>query len=303
MSIVLNCRRVILLLMSGVVVMLLFSCHSGEINEEEEQGHVLNIGHAGMGFKSLINPFNAYPDNSMASIRKAMSLGAHGVEVDVQLSKDSILILYHDKFLESKTDKKGCINDLLANDVIGTPYEIGFPFDWWHDEKIITLDSLISEFAQRDTFPWIYLDIHSHNYCDTEDAYYKIPIFARSLARLVEKRNVPQHKIKPTSSYVPMLKEIRTANEGMKLLFEEHEDFNRGVKIVEDNHFDGLVIKRAVIPSSQQVKLIKEKGIEVVFFGGKAKSTIREMLEPRPNVLQVNNVKALKEILDEELTN
>ena len=260
---------------------------------------VLNIGHAGMGFSSVINPFNPLPDNSMAAIQKAMLLGADGVEVDVQLSRDSILILYHDKFLESKTSLTGCINDHVAADVLGAGYISDFPFNLWHDERLVGLDSLFAVFSRRDTFPWVYLDIRSHNYCNKENAYSEIPKFARALERAIKKAAVPIERVCPTSTHVPMLLEIRKAIPGIGLWYEETGNFEHGVKTVEDNQFTGLVIKRSLLPEPDRMKDLEEKGIEIVLFGGKAKWTLEEMLMYHPDVMQVNNVKAFEEILEE----
>jgi glycerophosphoryl diester phosphodiesterase len=281
-----------------LMVVLLSACNKKTtLNDQEKKA--LNIGHAGMGFNSLINPFNPLPDNSMASIKRAMDLGADGVEVDVQLTSDSVLVLYHDKKLESKTAKKGCISEMHSEEVIGTPFKVGFPFDQFQDESIIGLAQLFEEFSKRDTFPWIYLDIHSHNYCNLLKGYAQTAMFARALARLIEKSKVPEHKIQSTSTYYKMLLEIRKANPRLKLLFEEDTDFEKGMRILKKYQFDGLVLKRKLFPGVEAVRKAKQEGIHVVFFGGKSKSSIREMLAFEPDALQVNNVEVLKVLKDE----
>ena len=73
-------------------------------------GNIQVIGHGGSGFLSLFSPFNALPPNSLASLSKALFVDkSDGVEIDVQMSKDSVLILYHDKKLESKTSSQGYV--------------------------------------------------------------------------------------------------------------------------------------------------------------------------------------------------
>ena len=63
----------------------------------------LVLGHAGAGFFTPLNPFNPLPPSSLAGVRHALAQGADGVEVDVQLSQDSVLVLYHDPGLTSMT--------------------------------------------------------------------------------------------------------------------------------------------------------------------------------------------------------
>ena len=55
-----------------------------------------NIAHRGA--RSLA------PENTMAAIEKAWQIGAHGVEVDVSVSVDGELILFHDDLLTRTTD-------------------------------------------------------------------------------------------------------------------------------------------------------------------------------------------------------
>jgi glycerophosphoryl diester phosphodiesterase len=55
-----------------------------------------NIAHRGA--RSLA------PENTMAAIKKACEIGAHGVEVDVAATADGALILFHDDLLTRTTD-------------------------------------------------------------------------------------------------------------------------------------------------------------------------------------------------------
>ncbi|KYK26769.1 hypothetical protein AYK26_04820 [Euryarchaeota archaeon SM23-78] len=50
-----------------------------------------------------------YPENTLLSIRKAIDLGAEWVEVDVWLSLDHHVIVFHDKSLDRTTNGKGRI--------------------------------------------------------------------------------------------------------------------------------------------------------------------------------------------------
>ena len=57
---------------------------------------VFNIAHRGV--RSLA------PENTLAAIKKAWHIGAHGVEVDVSVTADGELILFHDDLLTRTTD-------------------------------------------------------------------------------------------------------------------------------------------------------------------------------------------------------
>lgn len=49
------------------------------------------------------------PENTLRSIRRAMELGAGGVEIDIRLSRDGELVVFHDALLRRTTGVKGVI--------------------------------------------------------------------------------------------------------------------------------------------------------------------------------------------------
>lgn len=65
---------------------------------------MLKIGHRGAP--------RAFPENTVASFQKAMELGAHGVELDVHLSKDGEVIVIHDETVDRTTDGRGKVVDM-----------------------------------------------------------------------------------------------------------------------------------------------------------------------------------------------
>jgi glycerophosphoryl diester phosphodiesterase len=70
------------------------------------------IGHHGVGPNSGANPNPALPiENTVDSVRQAYSLGARVVEVDVQLTQDGKLAVFHDDFLSDFT----CIHALTLD--------------------------------------------------------------------------------------------------------------------------------------------------------------------------------------------
>lgn len=49
------------------------------------------------------------PENTMASFRKAVELGCDGVETDVQMTSDGVMVLIHDEMVDRTTDGKGLV--------------------------------------------------------------------------------------------------------------------------------------------------------------------------------------------------
>lgn len=74
---------------------------SGDLNE------VLVVAHRGN--------WRYAPENSIAAIEHSIAIGVDIVELDLQLSKDSVLFVIHDSKLERTTTGKGKISDWTAD--------------------------------------------------------------------------------------------------------------------------------------------------------------------------------------------
>ena len=86
-----------------------------------------------------------YPENTMLSFRKGLEMQANGIETDVQITKDGVLVLFHDDTLDRVTGQTGCIADytyaeLLTFDVIKGEQR----------EKIPTFEEFLKEFGDED---------------------------------------------------------------------------------------------------------------------------------------------------------
>jgi len=57
------------------------------------------------------------PENTMAAFMKAVELGSHGIECDVQMTKDGHLVICHDETVDRTTDGKGFIKDYTLEDL------------------------------------------------------------------------------------------------------------------------------------------------------------------------------------------
>lgn len=58
-----------------------------------------------------------YPENTMVSFEKAVEMGCSGIETDVQMTKDGILVLIHDELVNRTTDKAGFVKDFTYSEL------------------------------------------------------------------------------------------------------------------------------------------------------------------------------------------
>ena len=83
------------------------------------------------------------PENTLAAFRKAMEVGADGVEMDVQQTKDGGLVIHHDFIIDMHTDIAGKIYDMTMGELkeldFGSWKDVSF-----RDEKIATLQEALA---------------------------------------------------------------------------------------------------------------------------------------------------------------
>lgn len=70
-------------------------------------GSVLNLAHRGAS--------KAAPENTLAAFELAVRNGAHGVELDVQLSADNVPVVIHDATVDRTTDGHGHVRRLTLD--------------------------------------------------------------------------------------------------------------------------------------------------------------------------------------------
>ena len=81
------------------------------------------------------------PENTVPAFRKALELGADGIELDVRLTKDEKLVVFHDRCLDRTSNGKGPVNHCTQDEV--RTLDAGSWFDpEFHGERPPTLDEV-----------------------------------------------------------------------------------------------------------------------------------------------------------------
>ncbi|MFT7590077.1 MAG: glycerophosphoryl diester phosphodiesterase, partial [Limisphaerales bacterium] len=109
---------------------------------------IIIVGHAGMGIASL------YPSNSVESVRRAIALGAGGIELDVQMTADGEVVVYHDQFLETETNSEGAIWSLPLSDVLEAEYKQPI----YARYKVVSLENMFFAISESEDL-WLSLDM------------------------------------------------------------------------------------------------------------------------------------------------
>ena len=80
-----------------------------EINDPNSE-YVVVISHRG--------DWRNYPENSIPAIESIIRMGVDMMELDVKMTKDSVLILMHDKTIDRMTNGKGKVSDITYDSLM-----------------------------------------------------------------------------------------------------------------------------------------------------------------------------------------
>jgi glycerophosphoryl diester phosphodiesterase len=80
---------------------------------------IINIAHRGYSGK--------YPENTMLAFQKAFELGVDAIELDVQLSRDGEVMVFHDEELKRTTGEEGLLKDRTCCELKALDASINFP--------------------------------------------------------------------------------------------------------------------------------------------------------------------------------
>lgn len=95
---------------------------------------VLNIAHRGFS--------SEYPENTMIAFEKAVEENCDGIETDLNMTKDGVIVICHDETLNRTTNGSGYIKDYTYNEL--SKLDAGTKFsDKFKDQRIITIDELL----------------------------------------------------------------------------------------------------------------------------------------------------------------
>jgi glycerophosphoryl diester phosphodiesterase len=109
-----------------LIALLFVSC-----SKKKDFDQISVVGHAATGLEILNS---VYHDNSKEAVEFALSIeGCDGIEIDIQLSKDGTLWLFHDDHLDEETNGIGCLNDLTDGELAILEYNT------IHKEKLTRL--------------------------------------------------------------------------------------------------------------------------------------------------------------------
>lgn len=283
-------KNLIVKLLALVFLLLIInSCSKqkiGEINNLNDN-KIGIIGHGGNGFQGYDNPL---PHNSFGSISKAIdSYNADGAEIDVQLSADYELFLYHDNKLRSMTECEGCIYSQNAATLKNCTYRNS-------KEKIVSLDSVLSYFNKRSVKPKIFLDMRTASECNTTDQNEYIGILSSKISEIIRKYQGWDWIIVEAQdmSFLKMMKEKEPS---AKLVLDFTGNIEETISFADSYNLYGVVFSNKDA-SEANIRLAHEKGLFVSLFEIQTRKENFEAINKSPDFIQTDNIPLLQQLLN-----
>ncbi len=257
-------------------------------------GKVRVMGHAGSGFESAINP---YPSNTLTSIRRTIEgYNADGTELDVQLTQDSMLVLYHDGTLESMTECEGYPYESLGTTITNCRYRTDFNSHILQDEHLITLDDILGRYQNTPFQPHFDFDLKVPEVPNLNYPRFRAQMarrLAATVARYGGEALLPH--INFGAGDVDLLLAVRREIPNASLHLDSN-DFEDALPKIIQNNFAGLITSNESV-TAEQVKRAHAAGREVTLFSVLRRPEMIEAVDKDPDAIEADNILLLQQIL------
>ncbi|WP_104040441.1 glycerophosphodiester phosphodiesterase family protein [Vibrio hyugaensis] len=158
----------------------------------------LLIGHRGVAGK--------YPENTKVSIQAAIDMGLNWVEVDVQPTKDNVLVVCHDHTVNRCSNGKGRVDQMTLSELKALDFGRWFS-DEFANESIMTLSELLELAAENDLNLNIEVKVDHHSANDV----------AKMAAKTLLDGSLPKERILLSSFSHDVIRALHKHCEGYRL--------------------------------------------------------------------------------------
>lgn len=254
-----------------VLFFVIGACQKQPLNDDRANGgKIIILGHRGMGV--------AYskPANSYESVADAIGIGADGCELDVQMTSDSVLVIYHDGTLNASSNCAGKISELSWNDIKNCCYK--FPNN---RISIISASQLFARLPDLNRYYFSFDCKPDYTIPDYESYQQR---FVRAVKRLCEEYNMTQNVM--IEAVEPFLLEAKAQGLGNKLLLAA--DLNEtNLNTAQSNGFYGIVSDYRTMTAT--VEQAHEKGLFVALFAPGSFEQNKKVAAMKPDLIQTDD--------------
>lgn len=237
----------------------------------------LILGHGGMGIQS------ALPLDSKASIQNAVSYPIDGVEMDVKMTSDSVLVSFHDDQLAKVSNCSGSIREKTFNEL-----SVCENRTWLNAEPVSSIKEILNSVIAEGTT--ISFDLKP----DSENESYR-NVYTQQIANLISE--FAQFHFLIESNDEELLTRFDSLQTNAKL-FYYCNSISEGIEACNEYGFSGMSIDMKFIEDPTEIERAQNAGFEVMLWGCGSVFSNREALKYRPNIIQTDDIGSMMRILD-----
>jgi len=241
---------------------------------------VMILGHRGMG-----EMYRA-PDNTLQAISPAIAIGADGCEVDIQMTRDTVLVLYHNSLLDSRTTCTGRVYESNWSEIQQCEYNA--------IQSGVYINAVDSVFKKLPNLGNLYFSFDGSKVdTETEDQELYQAQYLRAIKRLCEKYNMSDNIFLEGSEV--LLKKAQTLGLSNKLFLFSYLDEN-SINVAADNSFFG--ISTSVDKMFVSTDRAHEKGLYVMVWSPNNYAQNKSALAAKVDIIQTDDPISILKLLD-----
>jgi len=278
-----NCRLVI-----SFLVLTLVGCGKPDVQRKE----VIVLGHGGAGFPGINNH---YAPNSEESIKQALLMhDADGVEVDIQLSQDSQVVLFHDGDLQTSTNGNGFVSahdwkdlNLITYNRVGTVINA--------KQHLWRLEDLLSFITDENLNVWLSLNVQPQSEVTDKEAYNQQ--FQRSLSHLLKNYGLNTKVVVESRDVANLAAFQPLTGMGIELFYTKNIT-SENIQTALQHDFSGFVTNY-LDETSESIDLLRSHNLKLALYGVKIRQDILPALKFSPDMVQTDNIPLVLSYLGE----
>jgi glycerophosphoryl diester phosphodiesterase len=262
-------RKSGLIILGSLLVAVVSSC-----NKHDDYSNIRILGHGGNGLDNVNTLFH---DNSLESIELALLTdGCDGIEIDVQLSLDNTLWLYHDQTLDSESTGEGCV--ATRSDA----YLSTLNYQSVNSEKLIRLADVPTSYLANKK---VVIDARSINQCTNSPI--ELGNFVNGVDAFRASCPISTHIIVGTNN-VQWINAFSVAGFETMVEISTMDQFNSLVSTAPN--LDYVIARNAKI-SKEDVSLIQDAGRKVMIFEVRSPKSTRSAFLKEPDFILTDNIR------------
>jgi glycerophosphoryl diester phosphodiesterase len=210
------------------------------------------------------------PENTMVAFEKAVEMGANGIETDVQMTKDGVLVLIHDEYVNRTTDGVGLVKDFTYNEL-----------------KKLNASNYMKDYSNRTEIPTVeeFVDLAKEKNItvnfEIKSGIILYPQIEEKLINLIYKKDFEKQVILSNFNHYSLVKckeiskEINTGILYMEALYMPEEYCKKvgadglhpyfyalNKAILENAHKEGLTVNPFTVNDENTMKMLLSIGVD-----------------------------------------